>query len=86
MEGDLDYVKTPLLLSRDESESPIKNERVQKSNSFTSLKCEFFSKLPEKVRSGLDPESILHLDLTKTTGLVEGITQNLFYFSFLLLI
>ncbi|XP_062112167.1 metal tolerance protein 4-like [Humulus lupulus] len=69
--GGLDNVKTPLLLT-DESGNPIENGRVHKSNSVTSLKCEFFSKLPEKVRSGLDPEALLNLDLTKTTGLLEG--------------
>ncbi|PON37824.1 Cation efflux protein [Parasponia andersonii] len=73
MGGDLDYVKTPLLLSSDEGEKPTENGvLMRKSQSFTSLKCEFFSKLPEKVRSGLDPEALLNLDLTKTIGLIEG--------------
>ncbi|PON56317.1 Cation efflux protein [Trema orientale] len=73
MGGDLDYVKTPLLLSSDDGEKPTENGMLmRKSQSFTSLKCEFFSKLPEKVRSGLDPEALLNLDLTKTTGLIEG--------------
>lgn len=83
MEGGLDNVKTPLLLSSNEGEEPTENGRVTKSNSFTSLKCEFFSKLPEKVRSGLDPEAFLDLDLTKTTGLIEGKNHNLCSASFL---
>ncbi|EXB93654.1 Metal tolerance protein 4 [Morus notabilis] len=72
MEGDLDYVKTPLLSCTEDHEKPNGNGRVQNRNSFTSLKCDFFSKLPEKLRSGLDPEALLHLDLTKTSGLMEG--------------
>ena len=87
MEGGLDYLKTPLLLSSDESEKPSENERVQKSNSFTPLKCEFLSKLPEKIRSGLNPEALLHLDLTKMTGLVKGNSESLScLFIFILLI
>ncbi|KAF4369000.1 hypothetical protein CsatB_019561 [Cannabis sativa] len=70
--GGFDNVKAPLLLSSVESGTPIENGRVHKSNSVTTLKSEFFSKLPEKVRSGLDPEALLNLDFTKTTGLLEG--------------
>uniref|UniRef100_A0A5B7AQG8 Putative metal tolerance protein 4-like isoform X2 n=1 Tax=Davidia involucrata TaxID=16924 RepID=A0A5B7AQG8_DAVIN len=58
-------VKTPLL----SSEGPKPN---QKRNSIASLRCDFFSKLPDKVRSGLDPETPFHVDLSKTTGLIEG--------------
>ncbi|XP_031256530.1 metal tolerance protein 4 [Pistacia vera] len=41
-------------------------------NSVTSLKCEFISKLPHKVRSGLDPETPLDIDLSKLTGFIQG--------------
>ncbi|XP_030525747.1 metal tolerance protein 4-like [Rhodamnia argentea] len=41
-------------------------------NSVSALKHEFFLRLPAKVRSGLDPESPFHLDLSKTSGLCEG--------------
>ncbi|KAA8516960.1 hypothetical protein F0562_017222 [Nyssa sinensis] len=58
-------VKTPLL-SR---EGPKFN---QIRTSVGSLKSDFFSKLPDKVRSGLDPEVPFHVDLSKTTGLIEG--------------
>ncbi|KAL5545432.1 hypothetical protein UlMin_005119 [Ulmus minor] len=70
MEGGLDYVRTPLLST--ECQKPNENAQNQESNLFSSLKSDFFSKLPEKLRSGLDPEALLHLDLTKTTGLMEG--------------
>lgn len=76
MEGDLDYVKTPLLSCTEDHEKPNGNGRFENRNSFTSLKCDFFSKLPEKLRSGLDPEALLHLDLTKTSGLMEGINSK----------
>lgn len=86
-EGD-DHMRVPLLLSEDGG-----RERCCR-NSVASLKCDFFSKLPEKVRSGLDPETPFHLDLSKTTGLIEGTKRQkqsvplslMFSFSFFFLI
>ncbi|KAF3442667.1 hypothetical protein FNV43_RR16583 [Rhamnella rubrinervis] len=72
MEGGLDYVRRPLLSTEGECLIQNGNERVRKSNSVTSIKCDFVSKLPEKVLSGLDSEAPFHLDLSKTTGLIEG--------------
>ncbi|KAI3794770.1 hypothetical protein L1987_37408 [Smallanthus sonchifolius] len=60
--------KTPLLASEEES----KHIRRHKRTSVTSLRGDFLSKLPEKVRCGLDPEAPLQVDLSKTTGLIEG--------------
>lgn len=60
--------KTPLLSSDDDSKHIRRNRR----NSVTSLRCDFFSKLPEKVRRGLDPEAPFQVDLSKTIGLIEG--------------
>ncbi|PPD85385.1 hypothetical protein GOBAR_DD17678 [Gossypium barbadense] len=42
-----------------------------KLNIVSALKHEFFSKLPDKVRSGLDPEIPFHINLSKTTCLIE---------------
>ncbi|KAI6673857.1 hypothetical protein NL676_001763 [Syzygium grande] len=42
------------------------------NNSVSALRHEFFLRLPDKVRSGLDPESLFHLNHSKTTGMVEG--------------
>ncbi|XP_062005392.1 metal tolerance protein 4-like [Rosa rugosa] len=67
MEGGL---KTKLLIS--EGEKPSQNELLQDRNSVTALRCDFFSNLPDKVRSGFDPEAPFHLNLSKTTGLIEG--------------
>ncbi|KAI8562036.1 hypothetical protein RHMOL_Rhmol03G0003800 [Rhododendron molle] len=57
--------KSPLL----PNEGPKSN---RKRNSVASIKRDFFSKLPEKVRSGLDPETPFQIDLSKITGLIEG--------------
>ncbi|XP_059427856.1 metal tolerance protein 4 [Corylus avellana] len=65
MEGGLEHVRTPLLASS-EGEKPSQN------GSLRNLRRDFFSKLPDKLRSGLDPEVPFCLDLSKTTGLVKG--------------
>ncbi|CAN1803363.1 Metal tolerance protein 4, partial [Linum perenne] len=58
--GGLDSdAKTPLL-------------KQQSRHSVSSLKGNFLSNLPEKVRSGIDPESPFDVDLSKATGLIEG--------------
>ncbi|KAL6986961.1 Metal tolerance protein 4 [Sarracenia purpurea var. burkii] len=58
-------VKTPLLPNEDQ-------KAYRKRNSVASLKHDFFSKLPDKIRSGLDPEIPFQIDLSKTTGLIDG--------------
>ncbi|MBA0700958.1 hypothetical protein Goari_021934 [Gossypium aridum] len=55
-----------------EGEQHIKNGKIEYSKSVNALKHEFFSKLPDKVRSGLDPEIPFHINLSKTTCLIEG--------------
>ncbi|XP_071735536.1 LOW QUALITY PROTEIN: metal tolerance protein 4-like [Rutidosis leptorrhynchoides] len=60
--------KKPLL----SSEGGSKHTRRNRRTSVTSLRGDFFSKLPEKVRCGLDPEAPFQVDLSKTTGLIEG--------------
>ncbi|XP_058204812.1 metal tolerance protein 4 [Rhododendron vialii] len=58
-------LKSPLL----PNEGP---KSYRKRSSVASIKRDFFSKLPEKVRSGLDPETPFQIDLSKITGLIEG--------------
>lgn len=65
-EGDMDDGKVPLLVENGGWD--IRRRRY----SVTSLKNEFFSKLPDKVQPGLDPESPFDLDLSMTSGLVEA--------------
>ncbi|XAR70054.1 hypothetical protein NMG60_11001874 [Bertholletia excelsa] len=60
-------IKAPLL----ENEMTSKNYR--RRNSVASIKRDFFSKLPDKVRSALDPETPLVTDLSKTRGLIGGV-------------
>lgn len=45
-------------------------------NTVTALRSDFLSKLPEKVRSGVDSESPFHVDVSKATGLIEGEFPN----------
>lgn len=61
-------LETPFLLSG--GVKSIHNGRSR--NSVTILKGNFLSNLPDKVRSGVDPESPFDLDLSKTTGLIQG--------------
>ncbi|KAF5768682.1 putative cation efflux protein [Helianthus annuus] len=67
--------KTPLLSSEEES----KHVRRHRRTSVTTLRGDFLSKLPEKVRCGLDPEAPLQVDLSKTTGLIEGNWEKEYY-------
>ncbi|KAJ9695572.1 hypothetical protein PVL29_010850 [Vitis rotundifolia] len=66
----MDPVKTPLLST--EGEKPNQHERIRGRDSVTALKRDFFSQLPEKIRSQLDPETPFEIDLSKTNGLIEG--------------
>lgn len=74
MEGGLDHANLPLLLT--EGEKPKQHERLRACDSVNALKNDFFSQLPEKIRSHLDPETPWELDLSKTTGLIEGISES----------
>lgn len=59
--------------------------RVPRKNSVTSMRGEFVSRLPDKVRHGVDMERPCTLDVSRTKDLVEGsvvLKQN----SFILLI
>ncbi|KAF8403932.1 hypothetical protein HHK36_012039 [Tetracentron sinense] len=46
--------------------------RFNRRNSVNSLRSDFFSNLPDKVRSGVDPETPFDIDISKTKGLSEG--------------
>ncbi|KAJ9697823.1 hypothetical protein PVL29_007107 [Vitis rotundifolia] len=66
--------KSPLLSKSDGwrfSESR-RRGRLSRRNSANSLRNEFVSRLPEKIRSGIEVESPSHLDLSKSKGLSEG--------------
>ncbi|GMY16170.1 metal tolerance protein 4-like isoform X2 [Fagus crenata] len=61
--------KTPLL---EASRSGRRGGKLSRRYSVNSLRNDFITKLPEKVRSGLDPESPLDLDLSRVSGLTKG--------------
>ncbi|XVF69751.1 hypothetical protein PTKIN_Ptkin11bG0106800 [Pterospermum kingtungense] len=56
------------LLAKSESG---KRGRLRRRNSVNTLMSEFVSRLPDKVRSGLDAESPFHIDVSKTKGLTQ---------------
>ncbi|THF98400.1 hypothetical protein TEA_025688 [Camellia sinensis var. sinensis] len=64
-------IETPLLIN---VEGPDTTYRLIKRHSVASLKRDFFSKLPDKVKSGLDDpdQTLFEIDLSKATGLIEG--------------
>ncbi|XP_075475047.1 metal tolerance protein 4-like [Primulina tabacum] len=63
--------ETPLLSSNQEpAETLLKHQKSRYS--INTLRCDFLSKLPEKVKSGLDPESPFHVDFSKTPALAKG--------------
>ncbi|OVA20715.1 Cation efflux protein [Macleaya cordata] len=67
-------VRRPLLVeTAGEEEAIRKGKRLLfRRDSVNSLGREFVSKLPHKVKSGVDPENPFHIDISKTTGLIEG--------------
>lgn len=60
----------------DEETPLLTNEKPKPKNQINTLKCDFLSKLPEKVKKKLDPEAPFHLDVSKTTGLTQGKHQS----------
>ncbi|XP_054792517.1 metal tolerance protein 4-like isoform X1 [Prosopis cineraria] len=71
MDGSLDSDPKSPLLHKDEQQGPKAKGgggRLPRRNSVNSLRSEFVSKLPEKVRSGIDSESS-NVDFSRTEGL-----------------
>ncbi|RZB50735.1 Metal tolerance protein 4 isoform C [Glycine soja] len=64
----------PLLANRDNNsaENGGQRSRLSRRISVSSLRASFTSKLPDKVRSGLDSESPFDVDLSSTTALSKG--------------
>ncbi|XP_057515833.1 metal tolerance protein 4-like [Amaranthus tricolor] len=61
---------SPLL--RSPSRRLSQNGRLRRGNSVNSLRNEFISRLPDKLRSGVDDESLYEVDFSKTHGLTQG--------------
>ncbi|XP_026413017.1 metal tolerance protein 4-like [Papaver somniferum] len=65
--------KTPLLVETGvESIITGGGKLLIRRDSVNSLGRDFVSKLPHKVRSGVDPETPFNIDISKTLGLIEG--------------
>lgn len=56
-----------------------KRGRLKRRNSVNSLRNDFFSRLPGKVRYGLDTESAFHIDISKTKGLTQGLSLSILF-------
>ncbi|KAL2487854.1 putative metal tolerance protein C3 [Forsythia ovata] len=67
-----DDAKAPLLEGWKLRGSGRHSRRLSRRNSVNSLRNDFIARLPDKVRSGVDPESSSPFDLSKTTGLNKG--------------
>ncbi|KAG0492369.1 hypothetical protein HPP92_005767 [Vanilla planifolia] len=58
---------------REEAREPLlRNNATRAKNSASSLRGEFLSRLPEKVRTGVDPEDPSRIDISRTQGLIPG--------------
>lgn len=68
--------ETPLLSSKQEPAETLLNHE-KGGYSINTLTCDFLSKLPDKVKSGLDPECPFHIDFSKTPALAKGIHATL---------
>lgn len=62
--------ETPLLSSNDHEAI---DHKPKLTGMVSSMKSNFFADLPQKLRSKIDPENPLHLDVSKAAGLKEGI-------------
>lgn len=73
MEGNSETSPRAPLLSRRPSENGRWTRSLSRKNSVNSLRTEFYSRLNDKVRDGLDVESSPHdIDLSRTKGLSSG--------------
>lgn len=76
--NEIDDPKAPLLDGWKLRGSGRLSRRLSRRNSVNSLRNEFISRLPDKVRSGVDPESSSLFDLSRTMGLTKGSYLTLF--------
>uniref|UniRef100_A0A1D1Y8J7 Metal tolerance protein 4 n=1 Tax=Anthurium amnicola TaxID=1678845 RepID=A0A1D1Y8J7_9ARAE len=70
--GGGEEIKSPLVDGRAQQGGNAPRAVPRRGYSFNSLRREFVSRLPHKVRSGVDPEKPFHIDISRTKGLLEG--------------
>ena len=51
---------------------PLVGDQGLKTNSVGEMRGDFIQNLPEKVKCGLDPETLSTLDLSNNTTLIQG--------------
>lgn len=61
--------ETPLLSSNDHEAG---DRKPKLTGMVSSMKSNFFTDLPHKLRSNIDPENPFHLDVSKAAGLKGG--------------
>ncbi|KAK3027150.1 hypothetical protein RJ639_041251 [Escallonia herrerae] len=76
MEGEQDAVRAPLVAEKDERKLSGSasgcSARLSRRNSVSSLKNDFVARLPDKVRSRVDPESSSPVHLSNASALTPG--------------
>lgn len=71
---EVNSTKTPLLWSKDH-EAEIQKPKV--ASNVSTMKSNFFTDLPHKLRSKIDPGDPFDIDISKAVGLKKGIhTHN----------
>ncbi|PRQ35550.1 hypothetical protein RchiOBHm_Chr5g0081251 [Rosa chinensis] len=53
-----------------------RTRRLSRKNSYSTLINDFISRLPPKVRAGLDPDSPEVIDCSRASGLSEGLSVS----------
>lgn len=62
-------METPLLWSKDHEAEVHKSKPT---SNVSTMKSNFFTDLPQKLRSKIDPEDPFHIDVSKAVGLKRG--------------
>lgn len=70
-----DSMETPLLSSND-VEAEVHKPKF--TGLVSTMKSNFFTDLPQKLRSQIDPEDPLHIDVSKAVGLKSGTCIKVF--------
>lgn len=71
-EMEVNSTETPLLSSNDHEAD---DHKPKLTGLVSTMKSNFFTDLPQKLRSKIDPENPCHLDVSKAVGLKGGISR-----------
>lgn len=70
---EVNCAETPLLSSNDHDQA-VDHNKPKLTGMVSSMKSNFFTDLPQKLRSKIDPENPFHLDVSKAEGLKGGMS------------